>query len=84
MEVDTKMENCVEYLDSKTCNICDSSISYLKEGQCELGNIANCFEYDKNKNKCLNCTLDPVTGFGLKPSSDSENNSCVLLNPNVY
>ena len=84
LKVETKIPNCSQYSSANTCEVCDSKISYLNQNKCEVGDISKCMEYSSNKNKCLNCTIDELNGYGYITTDEEENNKCTLNNPNIY
>lgn len=80
----SEVEHCFKYSANGTCEVCDSSISYLANNKCVLGTIAKCILYADNEHRCLKCDTDLLTTTAYIPDGDQLNNSCVQANPNYH
>ncbi len=69
---DERLPNCVYYLDTETCDLCESGY-LIVEGQCLQIQAQNCVEFE-NVQSCLSCS----PGQGLQEENGIVN--CVSVN----
>lgn len=84
MQVETQINRCVLYSDSKTCSQCNSTISFLSNNQCTLGTVKKCIQYHSTQNQCLKCEGDSTSVQAFIPNAQTTDNQCVQGNPNLY
>lgn len=84
LPVPTIIPNCTVYAADGSCAVCNSTLTYLSNGQCMPGTVVGCVQYHPTQNQCVNCKIDPSSLTVYVPSAPTPNNQCLIGNQNPY